>query len=92
MLKRVESMPTIVLLGVASFVVVIAIIMKVRAAKPKKPERWEKAQIVKRLLALSEQENSVNGISHQQRVSQSPPLRRRAAAASASPSGTVRSA
>jgi hypothetical protein len=67
-------MTTVVLVGVASFLVVLAIIVKARAAKPKKPEKWEKAQIVKRLLALSEREDIVNGISRQQPVSQSPTL------------------
>ena len=92
MLTGVQSMTTIVLVGVASFLVVLAIIVKARAAKPKKPEKWEKAQIVKRLLALSEREDIVNGISRQQPVSQSPTPRRRAAAASTSPSRTVRPA
>ena len=91
MLSGVESMTTIVLVGVASFFVVLAIIVKVRAAKPKKPERWEKAQIVKRLLALSEREDIVNGISRQQPVSQSP-TPRCSAAASTSPSRRVRPA
>jgi hypothetical protein len=84
-------MTTIVLVGVASFLVVLAIIVKARAAKPKKPEKWEKAQIVKRLLALSEREDIVNGISRQQPVSQSPTPRHRVAA-STSPSRTVRPA
>ena len=82
-------MTTIVLVGVASFLVVLAIIAKACAAKPKKPEKSEKAQIVKRLLALSEREDTVNGISRQQPVSQSPTPRSRAAAASTSPSRTV---
>ena len=85
-------MTTIVLVGVASFFVVLAIIVKVRAAKPKKPEKWEKAQIVKQLLALSERENMVKGIPRQQSVSQRPTPRRRAAAASTSSSRTVRPA
>lgn len=89
MLSGVESMTAIVLVGVASFFVVLAIVVKARAAKPKKPEKWEKAQIVKRLLALSEREDIVNGISRQQPVSQSPTPRRRAAAAGTSPSRTV---
>jgi hypothetical protein len=92
MLSGVESMTTIVLVGVASFFVVLAIIVKVRAAKPKKPEKWEKAQIVERLLALSEREDIVNGISRRQPLSQSPTPRRRAAAASTSPSRAVRPA
>jgi hypothetical protein len=82
-------MITIVLVGVAGFLVVFAIIVKARAAKPKKPEKWERAQIVKRLVALSEREDIVNGISSQQPVSQSPTPRRRAAAASTSTSRTV---
>ena len=85
-------MTTTVLVGVASFLVVLAIIVKARAAKPKKPERWEKAQIVKQLLALSEREDIVNGISRQKPVSQKPAPRRRAAAPSTSPSRTVRPA
>ena len=91
MLSGVESMTAIVLVGVASFLAVLAIIVKA-AAKPKKPEKWEKAQIVKRLLALSEREDIVNGTSRQQPVSQSPTPRSRAAAASTSPSRTVRPA
>jgi hypothetical protein len=90
--QRVESMTTIVLVGVASFLVVLAIILRARAAKAKKPEKWEKAQIVKRLLALSENEDIVNGTSRQQPVSQSPTPYRRAAAASTSPSRSVRPA
>ena len=85
-------MTTIVLVGGASFLVVLAIIVKARAGKPKRLEREEKAQIVKRLLALSEREDIVNGISRQQPVSQSPTPRRRAAVASASPSRAVRPA
>jgi hypothetical protein len=85
-------MTTIVLVGVASFLVVFAIIVKARGGKPKKPEKWEKAQIVKQLLALSEREDMVKGIPRQQSVSQRPTPRRRAAAASTSSSRTVRPA
>jgi hypothetical protein len=52
-------MTTIVLVGVAGFLVVSAIIVKARSGKRKKPEKWEKAQIVKQLLALSEREGMV---------------------------------
>ena len=83
-------MTTIMLVGVASFLVVLAIIVKAGAAKPKKPEKWEKAQIVKRLLALSEREDIVNGTSRQQPVSQSANPRRHAP--TTSPSRTVRPA
>jgi len=73
-------MTTIVLVGVASVLAVVAIITKARAGKPKKAEKWEKAQIVKRLVALSEREDMVKETSRQQSVSQSPALRRGAAA------------
>ena len=86
------SMTTIVLVGMASLLAVSAIILKVRACKPKRPEKWEKAQIVKRLIALSESEDMTKGISGQQPVSQSPTPRRRAAAATTSSSRTVRPA
>jgi len=85
-------MTTIMLVGVASFLVVLAIILKARAAKPEKPEKWEKAQIVKRLLALSESEDIANGNSRQKFASQNPTPCRRAAAASSSPSRSVRPA
>ena len=84
-------MNTIVLVGVASLLAVVAIIVKACASKAKKPEKWEKAQIVKQLLALSERENLRNGISTQQSVSQNPGPRRHAAT-STSRSRTVRSA
>ena len=88
MLGSVASMTTIVLVGVAVFLGGIAIILKARAAKPKRPEKWEKARIVKRLLALSEREDRLNGIARRPSVPQSPTARR-ATAASTSPSRTV---
>jgi len=84
-------MITIVLVGVASFLAVFAIILKARTAKPKKTEKWEKAQIMKQLLALSERQEMTNGIARQQGVSQGPTARRRAAA-STSRSRAVRPA
>ena len=83
-------MITIVLVGVAIFLAVFAITVKTRTVKPQNPAKWEKAQIVKQLLALSEREDMMNGISRQPSVSQSPTPRRRAAAPSTSPSRTVR--
>ncbi len=79
MLSGAMSMTTIVLVGMASTLAVLAIILKARAGKPKKVEKWEKAQVIKRLLALSERENLVNGVSHQS-AAQSPAPSRRAAA------------
>jgi pilus assembly protein TadC len=52
-------MTSIVLAGAASALAVFAIIVKARARKPKKAEKLEKAEIVKRLLALSERESIV---------------------------------
>jgi hypothetical protein len=74
------SMTTIVLVGAAIVLAVAAIIAAVRASKPKKAEKWEKAQIVKRLVMLSENENKANGISRQPSASQRPALGRGATA------------
>ena len=83
------SMTTIVLVAMAIALALFAIILKAGAGKPKKAEKWEKAQIVKRLVALSEREDMVNGVSPPPSASQSPTPRRRAAAASSSRSRTV---
>jgi len=85
-------MTTIVLIGVAGFLVVIAIIMKARGGKSQKAEKWEKAQIVKKLLALSESEDMVKEIPLQQAISQRPTPRRQASAASTPSSRRVRPA
>jgi hypothetical protein len=74
------QMTTIVLVGVASALALAAVVVKARAGRVKKADKWEKAQIVKRLVALSERENMVKGMAGQQSVSQSPVPCRRAAA------------
>jgi hypothetical protein len=74
------SMTTIVLLGVASALVVLAIVVKALSGKQKKAEKWEKAQIVKRLVALSEQESAVKKAASQPPTSKRPAPARRAAA------------
>ena len=71
---------TIVLVGVASALALIAITVRARAGKPKKLEKLQKAQILKQLLARSERENMIKGISPRQSLPQSPTARRRAAA------------
>ena len=71
-------MTTIVLVGAASSLILFAILIKARARKPKRADKWEKAQIMKRLLALSEREDVVKGMSRQQVVSKSPTPRRQA--------------
>ena len=65
-------MITIVLVGVASLLAVFAIILKARAAKPKKTEKLERAEIMKRLLALSEGQAMTNGTAWQKSASQRP--------------------
>lgn len=90
MLTRAASMITIMLVGTAIFLAALAITVKARSVKRQKPAKWEKAQIVQQLLALSEREDMMNGISRQPSVSQSPTPRRRAAAPSTP--RTVRSA
>jgi hypothetical protein len=40
-------------------IAVLALVAKLFADKPKRAEKWEKAEIMKQLLALSESENSV---------------------------------
>ncbi len=82
-------MTTIVLVGVASALAVFAITLKARARKPKKAEKWEKAQIVKRLLALSEGETRSKEFQalNQSRKAGSP--RRRATAGRGGPSPKV---
>jgi hypothetical protein len=42
-------------IGVAA----LALLLKVFARKPKRAEKWEKAEIMKKLLALSEQEGKL---------------------------------
>jgi hypothetical protein len=49
----------IVIVLVVLLIAVLVFFPKKRAEKPKRPERWEKAEIVKQLLALSELENSL---------------------------------
>jgi len=78
------SMTTIVLAGVAISLLAIAVILKARARKPKRVEKWEKAQIVKRLVALSEREDISNGISRQRSAPQTTTPHRPAAAAKTS--------
>jgi Protein of unknown function (DUF2934) len=57
-----------IFMGVVTALAVFAILAKICAGKPKRAEKWEKAEIVKQLLALSERENSISPIA-------SPPAR-----------------
>lgn len=55
-------MISIVLIGVGTALAVFAILAKTCAGKPKKAQKWEKGEIIKQLLALSERENRVSVI------------------------------
>jgi hypothetical protein len=48
---------TEVVIALAALVIVLLVLAKLFPGKPKRAEKWEKAEIVKQLLALSEQEN-----------------------------------
>jgi hypothetical protein len=48
---------TEIVIALAALVIVTLVLAKLFAGKPKRAEKWEKAEIVKQLLALSEQES-----------------------------------
>jgi hypothetical protein len=48
---------TEVVIALATLVIVMLVLAKLFAEKPKRAEKWEKAEIMKQLLALSEQES-----------------------------------
>lgn len=48
---------TEVVIALAALVLVTVVLAKLFAGKPKRAEKWEKAEIMKQLLALSEQES-----------------------------------
>jgi DUF2934 family protein len=73
----------IVLIGVVTALAVFAILAKTCVGRPKKAEKWEKREIIKQLLALSDGENSSSAIG-------SPPPRSRSAPTSATRSDTLR--
>jgi hypothetical protein len=52
-------MINILFIGAVTALAGAAILAKVRAGRPKKADKWEKAEIIKRLLALSESENGI---------------------------------
>lgn len=53
-------MSSILFIGLASTLLVFAIMAKMRADAPKKAKKAEKAEIIKQLLALSERENRIS--------------------------------
>jgi len=74
----------IVSIGVVTGMAVFAILAKTWAGKPKKAEKWEKGEIIKQLLALSDGKNSSSAI-------MSPPARSaRSASTSAKRNETLR--
>jgi hypothetical protein len=54
----IPSTAVVIALG-ALAVVLLALLAKLCLGKPKRAEKWEKAQIMKQLLALSERENGL---------------------------------
>jgi hypothetical protein len=57
-----------IFMGIVAALAVFAILAKTCAGQPKRAEKWEKAEIIKQLVALSERENSTSAIT-------SPPAR-----------------
>ena len=51
-----------IFMGVVTALAVFAILAKYCAGEPKRPEKWEKGEIIKQLVALSEGENSTAAI------------------------------
>ena len=73
-----------IFMGVVTALAVVAILAKAYAGEPKRAEKWEKGEIIKQLVALSERENSTSAIA-------SPPARSlRLAPTSATRSDTLR--
>ncbi|HYL16759.1 MAG TPA: DUF2934 domain-containing protein [Terriglobales bacterium] len=73
-----------IFMGVVIALAVFAILAKACAGEPKRAEKWEKGEIIKQLLALSECENSISAIA-------SPPARGlRLASTSATRNDTLR--
>ena len=57
-----------IFMGVVTALAAFGILAKTCACEPKRAEKWEKGEIIKQLLALSERENSISTIA-------SPPAR-----------------
>jgi hypothetical protein len=53
-------MPSILLIGVATALVICAMMVKVFADQPKKANKSQKAEIMKQLLALSDHEKGIS--------------------------------
>jgi len=72
-----------IFMGVVTGLAVLAILAKACPGEPKRAEKWEKGEIIKQLVALSERENGTSAIA-------SPPARSRLAPTSATRSDTLR--
>ena len=55
-------MVSLLFIGVVTALALLAILAKICVGGPKKAEKWEKGEIIKQLLALSERENSISAI------------------------------
>ena len=67
-------MTTIILIGVASLFALCVTVATARTGNTKTVDTREKAEIIKRLLALSERESAVSGTLSQESVLQTPTL------------------
>ena len=56
-------MTVLLIIGVGTALAVFALLAKKYATGPAKAEKWERAEIMKQLLALSEQENTASSVS-----------------------------
>jgi hypothetical protein len=56
-MNELVSHGNVIALG-AAVVLVLALVAKLLGRKPKRAEKWEKAEIMRQLLALSERENT----------------------------------
>jgi hypothetical protein len=77
-------MVSVLFIGVVTALAMLAILAKTCAGRPKKAEKWEKSEILRQLLTLSERENGISAVA-------SPSARSlRPASASATRSETMR--
>ena len=51
-----------IFIGVVTVLAVFAVLAKICASEPKRAEKWEKGEIIKQLVALSERENGTSAI------------------------------
>jgi hypothetical protein len=58
----VAGMVSLFFIGVVTALAMLAILAKTCAGRPKKAEKWEKSEILRQLLTLSERENGISAV------------------------------